>query len=297
MNVKRNYKDTVYRMVFHIPENALSLYNAVNGTSYTDHTALKFNTLDNAVYMEMKNDLSFLILNEMHLYEQQSTRSGNMPLRDLLYISELIHEYVHKRTLYGSRKILLPNPHFVVFYNGAEKAPEQEDVKLSDAYMRPDKTPELELKVKILNINPGMNEELKDKCPVLREYVTYVDRVRENVRYLPLNEAVEQAIDSCIRDNILRDFLTKERAKVHKTSILERDWRQELKLIREDEREFGREEERRNTEREKENSIKIIVSLCKKHGKGKEETAKEIVVNYGIVEELAREKVMLYWDR
>lgn len=84
---------------------------------------------------------------------------------------------------------------------------------------------------------------------------------------------------------------------MYKTSILERDWRQELKLIREDEREFGREEERRNTEREKENSIKIIVALCKKHGKGKEEAAKEIVVNYGIVEELAREKVMLYWDR
>ena len=67
--VQRNYKDTVSRMLFQKPENALSLYNALNGTSYTDASQITFNMLDNAIYMGMQNDISFLIMNEVNLYE------------------------------------------------------------------------------------------------------------------------------------------------------------------------------------------------------------------------------------
>ena len=79
--VNRNYKDTVFRMLFADAERLLSLYNSLNGTGYTDSAQLRFNTLENAIYMNMKNDLSFVIANELQLYEHQSTLTPNLPLR------------------------------------------------------------------------------------------------------------------------------------------------------------------------------------------------------------------------
>ena len=117
MNTKKKYKDTVYRMLFKQPKEALSLYNGLNGTAYTDTSLLEFNTLENAIYMGMKNDLSFLIMDQMHLYEQQSTDTPNMPLRDLFYVADLLQAYVKDKSLYSSKQIKLPAPHFVVLYN------------------------------------------------------------------------------------------------------------------------------------------------------------------------------------
>lgn len=118
MHTKREYKDTVYRMLFKEANNALSLYNGLNGTAYTDTSLLEFNTLENAIFMGMKNDLSFLILNQMHLYEQQSTFTPNLPLRGLFYVADLLQVFGKDKTLYSSRQIKIPTPHFVVFYNG-----------------------------------------------------------------------------------------------------------------------------------------------------------------------------------
>ena len=44
-------------------------------------------TLENSVYMNMKNDVTFLLDNRLSLYEHQSTCNPNMPLRDLFYVS------------------------------------------------------------------------------------------------------------------------------------------------------------------------------------------------------------------
>lgn len=241
MNAKKKYKDTVYRMLFKQPDKALSLYNGLNGTAYTDMSMLEFNTLENAIYMGIKNDLSFLILNQMHLYEQQSTYTPNMPLRDLFYVADLLQAFVKDKSLYSSRQIKLPAPHFVVLYNGTTKLPERMELKLSDAFAMPMDSPELELKVQIININPGMNEELKEKCPALREYVIYVEKVRNYAKFMPLEEAVECAIEECIKDDVLRDFLLRQRAEVVKVSIYEYDEEREMKLIRADERALGEE--------------------------------------------------------
>ena len=83
----RNYKETVFRKLFSDRENLLSLYNAINGTSYTDALQLEIVTLENAIYMGMKNDLAFIINTNLFLYEHQSTYNPNVPLRDLFYIS------------------------------------------------------------------------------------------------------------------------------------------------------------------------------------------------------------------
>ena len=304
--VLRNYKDTVSRMLFREPENALSLYNALNGTSYTDASQITFNMLDNAIYMGMQNDISFLIMNEVNLYEHQSTYNLNMPLRDLFYVAELLQVYVKDQSLYSSKLIKLPTPHFVVFYNGRESKPERRILKLSEAFEVPTDDPELELRVTILNINPEMNEDLKEKCPVLKQYTQYVEQVRCNSMNMSLEQAVEEAIEYCIRHNILKEFLSKQRAEVIKMSIFEYDEEREIELIRRDEREIGErigaererqntEKERKNTEKERENTIESIVLFGRKLGGSKEQVRKELQERCSLKEEEAEEKLELYW--
>ncbi|MBD5542236.1 MAG: hypothetical protein HDR00_13815 [Lachnospiraceae bacterium] len=136
---------------------------------------------------------------------------------------------------------------------------EHMELKLSDSFLIPTDNPELELKVTVLNINTGMNERIKEKCPALKEYMQYVDMVREYNKEMPLKDAVVKAVDECIEQNILREFLTKQKAEVVKMSIYEFDEEREMKLIREDEREIGREEglEKGREEGREEGRVKV----------------------------------------
>lgn len=113
------------------------------------------------------------------------------------------------------------------------------ELKLSDNFIIPTDNPALELRVTILNINDGMNEELKEKCPALKQYMQYVNRVRKYSKEMNLKSAVTRAVDECIYEGILKDFLIKQKAEVIKMSIYEFDEEREMKLIRESEREFG----------------------------------------------------------
>ncbi|HJA92115.1 MAG TPA: hypothetical protein H9717_03200, partial [Candidatus Eisenbergiella merdipullorum] len=134
VHANRKHKDSVFRMLYSRKEELLPLYNALNGTDYQDPGQLEVTTLENAIYMNMKNDVSFLLDAELMLYEHQSTWNPNMPLRDLFYISRLLEKYVSGESLYASTLIKLPAPHFVVFYNGSQDAPEDLTLRLSDAF-------------------------------------------------------------------------------------------------------------------------------------------------------------------
>lgn len=210
----RKYKDTIFRMLFREKENLLTLYNAVNGTAYTNPDDLEITTLENAVYMNYKNDISFVFDFELALYEHQSTVNPNMPLRDLIYVTRVIQGLIRNEDLYRSTRIRLPAPRFVVFYNGTAEQPQKQVLKLSDAYEKQLDTIELELMVTIYNINLGNNSELMETCQLLKEYAQYVEHVRGFARELPLPEAVEKAVELCIRKGILADFLKKNRAEV-----------------------------------------------------------------------------------
>lgn len=160
--VNRKYKDTVFRMLFSDRKNLLSLYNAINGSRYTDPEELEIVTLENAIYMGMKNDLAFIIDTGLFLYEHQSTYNPNMPLRDLLYISAEYQKLVDDKSLYSSRLQKIPAPNFIVFYNGTEKKEERWENYLSESYETRMGDPNLELKVITLNINEGYNKELME---------------------------------------------------------------------------------------------------------------------------------------
>ena len=250
----QKYKDTVFRMLFSDKKNLLSLYNAINRTEYDDPEKLQTVTLENAIYMGMKNDLAFIIDMNLFLYEHQSTYNPNIPLRDLFYISAEYQKLVDRKSLYSSSLQKIPAPYFIVFYNGTEKQEEYWENSLSDAYENLNGEPRLELKVITLNINEGHNKELLEQCQTLREYAQYVTKVRKYAKEMNLDEAVERTVNECIQEGILKDFLRANRNEVIAMSIFEYDKEEEEKKLRKAEYEagiqVGRQEGRQETKKE-----------------------------------------------
>lgn len=235
----RNYKDTIFRMLFSDRESLLSLYNAVNKRNYTNPDDLEIVTLENAVYMGMKNDLAFILDMNLYLYEHQSTVNPNIPLRDLFYIAAEYQKLIDRKSLYSSAIQKIPAPGFFVFYNGIEPLEDCCISRLSDAFLHTGAEPALELIVTTLNINEGHNCELMQHCRKLKEYAQYVAKVRKYAEQLPLENAVERAVTECIRENILADFLKKNREEVVAMSIFEYDKVEEEKKLRKAEFEAG----------------------------------------------------------
>ena len=257
----RKYKDTIFRMLFSDKKNLLSLYNALNGKNYSDCAQLEIVTLENAIYMSMKNDLAFILDLALFLWEHQSTYNPNIPLRDLMYIAKEYEKYIKEKgiSLYSNRQQKIPAPQFIVFYNGNRKIGERMEHRLSDAYETSNGEPALELKVLVININEGYNQKLMESCQILKEYAQYVSKVRTYKKTLKLNEAVEKAVEECIQEGILREFFLKHRAEVVAMSIFEYDREWEEEILRKEEFEagkelgeqLGKEKERKNTEKER----------------------------------------------
>ena len=221
----RKYKDSLFRMVFERKEDLLELYNAMNGTNYTNADELQVNTLENALYMGIKNDISFLVGYTMNLYEHQSTKNANMPIRGLIYLTRQFENYIaeHNLNLYSSKQQKLPTPKFIVFYNGREIEPDERIMKLSDAFMKEGGC--LECETRLLNINYGHNRELMEKCRRLEEYAIFIATVRkyQQGECLGLTEAITMAIDESLEKGILKDILIKQRNEVFSVILSEFD--------------------------------------------------------------------------
>lgn len=233
-------------MIFEDKRNLLELYNAISGKHYKDPELLEINTLENAIYMTVKNDVSFVIDARLSLYEHQSTYSPNLPLRFLLYIASEYSKLTKEDNLYGTKKVQIPPPQFIIFYNGEQEEPERKILRLSDLYCQGETggTEEeafgLELQALMLNINKGYNEKLMEACSTLKDYTEYTDRIRRYSHEMPLEEAVERAITECIQEGILREFLLKNRAEAKYMSIFEYDQEKHMRMEREQHFEEGR---------------------------------------------------------
>ena len=222
LTANRNYKDTVFRMLFSDRKNLLSLYNAVNQRDYKNPEDLEIVTLENAIYMGMKNDLAFII--DTNLY---------------LYICSEYQKLVDKKSLFSSTLQKIPAPNFIEFYNGSTVIADCTDLRLSSAFEHLTGEAKLELIVTVLNVNEGHNAELMQHCSTLNEYAQYVARVRHYATDMPLNQAVERAVDECIQKGILTEFLTRNRNEVISMSIFEYDKELEEKKLRKAEYEYG----------------------------------------------------------
>lgn len=216
--VHRQIKDRLFRFLFEKDKEALlQLYNALNGTAYQDASKLKIVTIENAVYVVMKNDLAFIMAGTLNLYEHQSTYNPNMPVRFLVYLAEEYQRLVEQAetSIYGTKRVVLPTPQCVVFYNGEKEMPDEHILSLSDAFENKKSRLDLDLKVRMLNINYGNNLDLMEKCRILREYAEFVECAKKSISTeRNRQEALNIAIDYCINHGILSEFLKKYRAEV-----------------------------------------------------------------------------------
>ena len=230
MIINEKHKDRVFKYIFQNKEWMLDLYNAVNGSDYKDPDAIMFNTIEDAIYMGMRNDVSFIISSEINLWEHQSSYNPNMPLRFFLYLAQLYEKYiaVSDYNKYSSTLQKLPRPKCICFYNGLINQPEKKILRLSEAF---DKEGDVELKVTMLNINYGKNQELMNACKPLKEYSWLIETIRKYQKN-NLEEAIEQAINEMPEDFVIRNFILGHKAEVKGMFLTEWDQEKFLKQQR-----------------------------------------------------------------
>lgn len=225
----REYKDRLFKFIFgrvDRKEWTLSLYNAVNGSHYTDPQDIEITTVENAIYLSMKNDISFLIADTMNFYEHQSTYNPNMPLRMFIYASMVYSKYATEAesSIYSSTLMKLPYPKLVTFYNGERKKPERKVLRLSDAFECTEKDSDIEVKVLMLNINYGCNKELLERSRPLYDYSFFTSIVRKlKKKGCSMETAVHNAIRELGDDSQIKAFMLAEEETVTQLCITEYD--------------------------------------------------------------------------
>lgn len=242
----REYKDRLFKFIFGNPEKkawTLSLYNAINGSHYTNPDDIRFNTIEDAVYMSMRNDVSFLVADIMSFYEQQSSFNPNMPMRFLIYAGMAYAKYIQQSNSYKAYSSALqkaPVPRCVCFYNGSREQEDKVILHLKDAF---DEEGDIDVRVTMLNINYGKNKELMEACQPLREYAFFVDRVKTYQNELnDLGQAVDAALKDLPKDSLIKPFLESNQAEVKFMCITEYDEEKVMNQFREEGRAEGREE-------------------------------------------------------
>lgn len=220
IKINDKHKDRLFRFLFgneEYKEYALSLYNAVNDTDYQDVNDITFYTIDDVIYIKRKNDVAVLLDSKLSLWEHQSSFNPNMPLRGFMYFGQMYDKYIslEDMNIFGRELIKIPTPKYCVFYNGNEDLPSVMKLRLSDAFSESDDSGEFEWTATMYNLNSGKNDALLDKCRTLSDYMTFVNKVKENRKNgLEKTVAVDKAVTDCIAGNILRNVLLKHRSEV-----------------------------------------------------------------------------------
>lgn len=298
--VQRNVKDRLFRFLFEKDREALlELYNALNGTAYTDPSQLEIVTIESAVYIVMKNDLAYILSGTLNMYEHQSTYSPNLPVRFLIYLAQEYQMMIDRaeKSLYGGGRITLPTPQCVVFYNGMREMPEELTLKLSDAFENKRARADVELTVRVLNINHGHNKQLMENCRVLDEYSQMVDATRTYMAVeADVQTALNKAVDYCIENEILKEFLLKNRTEVLGMLLEEFDAEKYERTIREE----GRDEGIKEGIKEGEAKVNRLGVLLTKAGRGGDfldsltdrELQKKLFIEFGLEEEKQESEII-----
>ena len=325
----RQYKDNVFCLLYRDKNNLLDLYNGLNDTNYTNVDDLTVTTLKGGVYMKYKNDASFVFGQDLYMFEQQSSRNPNMPLRFLHYLSDVYRQMYNNSDLHRSTMLKIPVPHFVTFYNGKQPLEAESTLRLSDMYEKKMDCPELELIVRVININTGAiinkksldnekndiinginqsydfdksnkninagntinsrtySSEFLSKCETLKDYMTFVNKVRvkTDIEKIDIRTAVIEAVDECIAENVLSEFLKNHREEVITVSIYEYDEEGHLEIVKEEGRQLGIAEGEKlgiikGEEKERSNGIKVFIKLCKDMNLSDEDTINKLIQDY-----------------
>ena len=284
LRVHRKYKDRLFRFLFREKSDLLDLYNAVNNSCYNNPEDLEIVTMEDVIFLKMKNDLSFMVANRLNLYEHQSTYSPNMPLRGLFYLSRQYENIIAgtKANLYGTKLVKIPTPEFVIFYNGVKEQPDRMELFLSDAFVEGRGSGCLECKALMLNINRGHNLELMEKCRRLWEYSEFIAEVNDNLdKGYSLKHAITVAMNNCIEKEVLADVLLKNKAEVMDMLLTEYDEKKHMKAIRKEGYEDGWVEG-------SEHKVEELIRKKLAKGKSLEVIAEEVEEDLETVKEILR---------
>ena len=328
----RQYKDNVFCLLYRDKNNLLDLYNGLNDTNYTNVDDLTVTTLKGGVYMKYKNDASFVFGQDLYMFEQQSSRNPNMPLRFLHYLSDVYRQMYTNSDLHRSTLLKIPVPHFVTFYNGKQPLAAESILRLSDMYEKKIDYPELELMVRVININTANNEgnksrtfnsnindnsnmhtyssEFLSKCETLKDYMTFVNKVRvkTDVEKIDIRTAVTEAVDECIAENVLSDFLKNHREEVITVSIYEYDEEGHLEIVKEEGRQLGIAEGKQlglaqgrqigfneGKQLELTKGINAFIKLCKDMNLSDDDTVNKLIEDYQLSKDEAVKAVKNYY--
>ena len=303
VSINRTYKDRLFKIIFEDKKELLSLYNALTGKNYQNPDELEINTIDDVIYMHLKNDMSFILDDWQNLFEQQSTFNPNQPLRGFFYFADLYKVKYFGKKIYSTRLLKIPTPQYIVFYNGTTNMPDRKELRLSDAFQQPTEQPDIEVVAHMLNINYGHNKELMERCRKLKEYAQFIDIIRHYLRenkQWSNEQAISKAIDDCIQNNILRDILQKERLRVMASILSEFDEVGYKEMIRqeayedayEEGHEAGLEEGR---EQELAHGVKSYIKLAQSIGYAESKIVTMLMQEFNLSEDQASQYVQKFW--
>jgi len=233
LKLNKKFKSSVFSLIFGNPDTLRELYCALEGVTLASDVPVVINTLEDAIFMDRINDISFEIGGKMVvLIEHQSSINPNMALRLLIYIARVYEQIVMDEKIYSSSKIPIPQPEFFVLYNGVRPFPDEKTMKLSELFESTEELglpkkdfPALELEVRVININEGKNEEIVKKCKMLWQYSAFIGKVREYEKEgIPKKEAVKKAVLYCRSHDILKEFLKRHASEVANMLLTEWNW-------------------------------------------------------------------------
>ena len=294
VTINREHKSLLFCFIFGSEENKkylLYLYNAINNTNYTNIDDIDINTLSDIIYIRMKNDVSFILDSNMSLYEHQSTFNPNMPLRGMMYFSNLYSQFLsdkHKN-IYGKALVKIPTPRYIVFYNGNDNYPDRLELKLSDAFENPDNSGRFEWTATMLNINKGHNLDIMNKCQALSQYSNFIAKVEEYHQTMPIKESIDLAVEYAISNNYLDGFFKKHKETIMFSCLTEFNEEVFRKGIREEGYVDGCEDTR------KEDIIKVI-KMSHDYNVTKEAAIQQLAEKFELSEIEATELVNLHWQ-
>ena len=295
VTINRTYKDRLFKIIFEDKKELLSLYNALTGKNYQNPDELEINTIDDVIYMHLKNDMSFILDDWQNLFEQQSTFNPNQPLRGFFYFADLYKVKYFGKKIYSTRLLKIPTPQYIVFYNGTTNMPDKKELRLSDAFQQPTEQPDIEVVAHMLNINYGHNKELMERCRKLKEYAQFIDIIRH---YLKENEhwsneqAISKAIDDCIKNNILRDILQKERLRVMASILSEFDEVGYKEMIRQEAYEDAYEDA---YEEGVEYGVKTLIEFVQDIGYSKEDATTLVKQRFHLSDDAINQYMQKFW--
>ena len=296
VTINRSYKDRLFKIIFEDKKELLSLYNALTGKNYQNPDELEINTIDDVIYMHLKNDMSFILDDWQNLFEQQSTFNPNQPLRGFFYFADLYKVKYFGKKIYSTRLLKIPTPQYIVFYNGTTSMPDRKELRLSDAFQQPTVQPDIEVVAHMLNINYGHNKELMERCRKLKEYAQFIDIIRHYLRenkQWSNEQAISKAIDDCIQNNILRDILQKERLRVMASILSEFDEVGYKEMIKEEAYEDAYEEV--YEEVCEEISVKSLIEFTQDTGYSKQEVFAIIKQRFHLSDDVINQYMQKFW--